>query len=196
MCGRYFVSMEEDVIAEVNRRYCGTPALLSMKAGEIRPTDTAPVLVYENGIVRPALMRWGFPLQKGGVVINARSETAADKKMFRAPLLYRRCAVPATGFFEWRHEGGKTKEKYLFRLVGERMLYLAGFYDACLPPGKAPYTGYVILTTAANPTIADCHHRMPLLLRQDQLQSWLTDTAFTLELLRAPCTVQLTAQQA
>jgi putative SOS response-associated peptidase YedK len=196
MCGRYFVSIDEDIIAEVNRRYCGTPALLSMKTGEVRPTDTAPVLVCENGIVRPALMRWGFPLQKGGVIINARSETAADKKMFRASLLHRRCAVPATGFFEWRHEGGKTKEKYLFRIAGERMLYLAGFYDACLPPGEAPYTGYVILTAAANPTIADYHDRMPLLLREDQLQSWFTDTAFALNFLRMPCTGQLTATKA
>ncbi|MFZ5974856.1 MAG: SOS response-associated peptidase [Bacillota bacterium] len=202
MCGRYFISAEEDIlemrriISEINRRYYETPMQASIKTGEVFPTDYAPVLVQGANAPRAGLMRWGFPKRKGsGVIINARSETAREKGMFSIPLLRQRCVVPTTGFFEWRHEGGKIKKKYLFRLPGTKMLYLAGLYSACSLPGKAPYQGYIVLTAAANGSIAEYHDRMPLILQQDQLKPWLTDTPFALDFVHTPCTAMLQADK-
>ena len=62
-----------------------------MKAGEIFPTNLAPVLLPGNDIVIPRLMVWGFPnFRSKGVIINARSETVREKKLFEASLERRR----------------------------------------------------------------------------------------------------------
>lgn len=203
MCGRYLISQEEDILemreilGEINRRYLDTPMQASVKTGEIFPTDFAPVLVKGADAPQAELMRWGFPKWIGsGVIINARSETAAGKGMFGAPLMRRRCVVPTTGFYEWRREGGKTKEKYLFRLSGTKMLYLAGLYGACAPAGKESYTGYVVLTTAANGSMANYHDRMPLILQKDRLGAWLNDTPFALDFVQTPCDAILEAARA
>lgn len=203
MCGRYQISMEEDILemreilAEINRRYFGTPMQDKIKTGEIFPTDFAPVLVGGPKGPRAVLMRWGFPRWKGsGVIINARAETATQKGMFGVPLARCRCAVPTTGFYEWRREEGKAKGKYLFRLPGTKMLYLAGLFNTHTPKGKAPYPGYVVLTGPANPSVAQYHDRMPLVLQKDQLSAWLDDEAFARGFVRTPCAAELGAARA
>jgi len=72
--------------------------------GEVFPTNYAPV-ISSDGI---AVLKWGFPNWKNsGVIINARAETALDKKTFSKPLRERRCAVPSSGFYEWSRSGGR-----------------------------------------------------------------------------------------
>ena len=100
----------------------------------------------------------------GNLVINARAETAADKPMFRASVASQRCVIPSTGFFEWDAQ----KRKYLFTLPGEDVLYMAGLY--AIRDGKPCYC---ILTTTANDSMADVHHRMPLILKREQVAPWL-----------------------
>ena len=122
MCGRYTVFTEQEIIEmreildEINRNFGGQAAQL--KTGEIFPTNLAPVIIAEGGIMAARPMFWGFPKWKGsGVIINARAETAADKPIFRSSLATRRCIVPSTGFYEWKRvEGKKQKDKYLINL--------------------------------------------------------------------------------
>jgi putative SOS response-associated peptidase YedK len=115
-------------------------------------------------------MRWGFDKWNNkGVIINARSETAAEKKMFAKPIAERRCIIPSTGFYEWAKTHGKAKIKYQFNVPDSPMLYMAGFYTA---------DNFVILTRAANDSMADVHDRMPVILYKDELVSWLNDKDF------------------
>lgn len=164
MCGRYQFTAEQcaeilQIIQEVDRRH-GAGA---WTPGEIRPTATAPVLVSTNEGIHPELQSWGYKMP-GNLVINARAETAADKPMFRASVASQRCVIPSTGFYEWDAQ----KRKYRFNLLGEEALYMAGLYAA--RDGKPCYC---ILTTQANESMREVHHRMPLVLRKDQIAPWL-----------------------
>ena len=76
---------------QINQRYADKPEYARMKGGEIFPTQVVPVLALENQTVQACLFSWGFPRwQSSGVIINARSETVIDKKMFRQAFFKRR----------------------------------------------------------------------------------------------------------
>ena len=188
MCGRYHIETEEEIaemreiLEEINRKYADSQQHAQMKTGEIYPTNLAPVV----GLDGPEIMRWGFPMQgKSQAIINARSETAYERPMFRYALLSRRVVIPTTGFYEWTHEAGKSKDKFLFRLPDEKMLYLAGmFTEFNLPTGRE--RRYTILTTAANDSMRPFHDRMPVYVAAGERSAWLSDPASVEDLLNRP----------
>ncbi len=218
MCGRYAINFEDggadfkEIIAEINQKYARTKTLAQMKTGEIFPSDTVPVLAGRDA--QPFLMRWGFPRwDEKGLIINARSETAMEKKLFRPSLLSRRCAVAATGFYEWAHGAPKKeptlfdyadsfapgpadaplpKGKYLLCSPQSSVLYMAGFFGAELsaPKSEAP-PAFVILTTGANQWVSPLHSRMPLLLEGGEVSSWLSSGAAAADILSRPCKARL-----
>lgn len=167
MCGRYYIddSLEgfEALLEALNRD--------EVKTGEIRPTDVAPVIANSRALrKRPFLMRWGFG---GGQkdrrpVINARSETALLRPMFRDSMENRRCLIPATAYFEWQ---GKTR--HAFR-AEEPVLYMAGLYR--LEAGE-PLAAFTILTREADEPFMHIHDRMPVLLPSEWAGEWLSRTA-------------------
>ncbi|MFT3950836.1 MAG: SOS response-associated peptidase [Oscillospiraceae bacterium] len=177
MCGQFTLFDDEnpcaaEVVAQMNLRLVqrGEPPV---KTGIVRPTDNAVVFkTQEQTGMQPVAMHWGFPRAgSSGVIINARSETAATRSLFAQSFAQRRCVVPSTGFFEW-DRAGKEKLRYLFRLPDRATLYLAGIF---LPVDGAPH--FVILTTAASGEIAHIHDRMPVVLARESLTSWLLDRA-------------------
>ena len=185
MCGRYHIDTEEEIqemreiLEELNRKYADSPQHALMKTGEIFPTNLAPVV----GLEGPEIMRWGFPMQgKSQTIINARSETAYERPMFRSALTARRVVIPTTGFYEWSHKGGKSKDKFLFRVPGEKILYLAGmFTDFNLPTGREKR--FTILTTAANESMKPYHDRMPVYIAANERNAWVNDPASVEEIL-------------
>ncbi|GHT58809.1 DUF159 family protein [Bacteroidia bacterium] len=186
MCGR-FLFLDGEGIAEIGAilrdigvKYSGTG--LSAKTGEIFPTDSVAALSLKDGKPALSLMKWGFPKWSGekGVIINARSETAAEKKMFAKPLAERRCVIPSTGFLEWkRSASGKSSEKFRFNMADELtpMLYMAGIYTE-VDDGDGVRERFVILTREANASIAEVHDRMPVILHKSELTKWLSDRNF------------------
>ena len=100
MCGRYYVEPESssellELIAEAKRKSD------EVKTGEVFPSDTAAVIA-NNRQLKPTVfpMRWGFERRGGGLAINARSETAGEKQLFRESAQLRRCLIPASCYFE------------------------------------------------------------------------------------------------
>ena len=187
MCGRVQLDLEIGGLAM--RRLTELLSRLdpgySLTSGEKYPSDVLPVLRAEPGAAkpRPVLMQWGFKMSKAGqsdkLIINARAETAADKPMFRQALAQRRCVLPTTGFYEWTHDAAKTK--YLFRLPDQPMLYLAGLFSV-----EQERPGFVVLTQEANASMREVHHRMPVILGQNELTAWLYDNEIAAQLLREP----------
>ena len=130
---------------------------------EIRPSDHAPVMVWQDGRISLAWQRWGFTSEGRKLVMNARAESALEKPMFSESLMKRRLVIPAEGFYEWNPQ----KEKFLFT-AENRTLYMAGF---CRWEGEEWH--FCILTTKANASVEPVHPRMPLILREDQVEDWL-----------------------
>ena len=194
MCGRYYIAEEDaaedlrQIIEEVNRRNNGEGKQVKT-SGEICPTDLAPVLA-NNKNMQPAAfaMEWGYTLPDGRRIINARSETAHEKGMFKDGLKNRRCLIPASNYFEWETRG-KEKIKYGVRTNGEKTLYMAGLYR--IEDDKAVFT---ILTREPADSIAFIHDRMPVILNGqakddrlnlrvdalDVMESALTDVEYRL----------------
>jgi putative SOS response-associated peptidase YedK len=109
--------------------------------------------------------------------INARSETAADKPLFRAALRKRRCLVPASGVYEWLAlAGGKRKQPYCFRPWDERPWAFAGLWERWQGP-EGPVESCAILTTAANDLVRPVHDRMPVILPERHWEEWLDRNA-------------------
>lgn len=176
MCGRYQFSAgqceEIQRIAEaIDRKYSAG----SWQPGEIRPTTKAPVLLAGKSGMAPELMFWGYRTA-GPLVINARSETAAEKPLFRDSVVSRRCVIPSSGFFEWN----EAKQKFFFTLPGQSALYMAGLW--ALRDGLPCYT---ILTTAANASMRQVHDRMPVVLTHSTLRPWLEDPSAAADILHA-----------
>lgn len=178
MCGRYDFGEIEGSIKILERAKALHPGA-DVRTGEIFPTNLAPIVRLAGGKVQPDLCRWGYPKWKGsGVIINARAETAEEKRTFRESLLQRRCVIPTTGFYEWSHD--EAHQKYLFKLPGEGMLYLAGFWGDFQGEGR-----FCILTREANRSMADIHDRMPLVLQTGQVRRWVQDIDFAHQYLQA-----------
>lgn len=179
MCGRYYIEDEDTIIEmrqiidEINRKHGDE----GVKTGEIYPTNRAPVQIASGTRMESDAMRWGFPRWQGnGVVINARSETAAEKTMFRKSLMERRAVIPTTGFYEWTHvEGKKSKDKFLFRKNGEKTLYLAGMFNLFTQEDGTKEARFTILTTNANESMSPFHDRMPVILDAGEREEWLLE---------------------
>lgn len=161
-----------DMLETIDVQYKGP----NIAKGEVFPTNIAPVIAH-GGVMA---VKWGFPRWKGaGVIINARAETALDKSIFRKPLLEQRCVVPSNGFYEWSRENrGNKKDKYLLRRPGETILYMAGMINVFRDAAGCDYNAFVILTTAANGSVAPIHDRMPVILAPDEKNHWIGDEAF------------------
>lgn len=184
MCCRYYVlprGVEWDPIREgaesarVMRRF-REAGLTLVTEGEVRPTDLVPVLAPDRAGGRAVFpMRWGFRLEgpKPALLINARVETAAQKPSFREAWAGHRCAVPATGYYEWERRTGadgkpKFGQKYAVEAPDQSLLWLCGLYriEQGLPV-------FVILTRAPAPAVAPIHDRMPLILPRDRVSQWV-----------------------
>lgn len=108
----------------------------------------------------------GESIRPGSPVFNARSETAAEKPMFRDSLSRRRCVIPAKGFYEWNKAGEKAE----FEAMTGELLYFAGCYRF---ENGIPH--FVIFTTNSNESMKKSHDRMPLILKKEQIENWLVN---------------------
>ena len=172
MCGRYWIDDKDTpadmqaIIDALNRRS------EAVKTGEIRPADAAPVIANSRRMTpAPFLMRWGYAMDGGRRVINARSETAASKPLFADGIKSRRCLIPASGYYEWARRS-REKTKYEIRDVSRPMLYLAGLYR--LTDGMPEFT---ILTREPEESVSFLHDRMPVILPPECLGAWLSPDA-------------------
>lgn len=190
MCGRfYFTRVSEDEKLDAVNKYMEKNYPGKYKTGEIFPGDIVPAVIDRQGKIVAVPAGFGFPgYQDNKLIINARSETAAEKKTFADNLRERRVILPASGFFEWSHDGKKTK--YYFTVDSMQAIYLCGIYK--IVDGKPRF---VILTRAANESMIETHDRMPVIVGENSVRPYLTDRDAAMEII-ATAAPMLSRQEA
>ncbi len=122
---------------------------------------------------------WASDAKIGYRMINARSETVAEKPAFRAAFRQRRCLIPADGFYEWEKKGPggaairPTRQPYHVGLEGGGVFGMAGLWESWSGPGGEWVESCTVLTTTANERIAFLHERMPVILGRESWDQWL-----------------------
>jgi len=180
MCSRYFLDADGNVIAYTFR--VPVDERIARRAN-IAPTQEAPVIraTRERTGREVAMLRWGlvpFWAEDPAIarkLINARSETAAVKPAFREAFRARRCAIPASGFYEWTG-AAKRRVPHAITVEGRPIVAFAGLWERWKDAAGQKLDTFTILTTAANAFIAPMHDRMPDILAEADLDSWLLGT--------------------
>lgn len=179
MCGRFVVALSQEDLLSFFGLDGELPGLHDIPPRyNIAPTQ--PILtILGNQIQRQAgLMRWSFipdwvkDPSSFSQINNARAETAATKPSFRNALRYRRCIIPASGFYEWKRSTNSKLPYYMTTTSGEPIA-MAGLWETWMGPNGEEQDGVAILTTASNETMSEVHHRMPVMLDQGDFSCWL-----------------------
>ena len=162
MCGRYTLSVSnKPAIAELG--------LQSADRFNIAPQSQV-VIQRDSG--DHASVHWGIPMggsKASRFVTNARFETLDAKPLFRD---LARCALLTDGWYEWQRVGSKKQPWYHHR--GGRLFYMAGVYQSGV--------GCVVVTQGAIESLAEIHHRQPVLLDEQHLDLWLNGERLSEEL--------------
>jgi putative SOS response-associated peptidase YedK len=193
MCGRYRLSRRKQIIEE----YFGSAPWDEdwSPRYNIAPTQPVPV-VRQNPKTRVrevSMMGWGLipnwakSPSIATSTINAKSETAATKPAFRDPLRFRRCLIPADGFYEWQRTGN-GKQPYCFEVREGELFAFAGLWDGWKDSSGNWLKTCSILTRTPNSVTSAVHNRMPVILNPDCYDLWLDpglrDVAAASELLK------------
>ncbi|MDO4487490.1 MAG: SOS response-associated peptidase family protein [Eubacteriales bacterium] len=179
MCCRYYMSdelkdrLEEELqlfggykLNKENEK--GKPVVIP---GEVTPGMRPLVLRSENGgEIIPDNVYWGYEGPGKGLIINSRSESVFEKRMFADGIKNHRCVVPASVFYEW--DADRTKVGFNRR--DEKPIYMAGICTADSTDRR-----FSVLTTAADESVKGIHDRMPVILEKEEVGPWLTDGSLT-----------------
>jgi putative SOS response-associated peptidase YedK len=182
MCGRFTQTQSNLAIASafqlsalpvLQPRYNIAP---TQPIAIVRATPTQP---REFGLVRWGLVPfWAKDLTIGARMINARSETVAEKPAFRAALRYRRCLILADGFYEWQKQD-KHKQPFYIHLADHPLFAFAGLWESWQGSDGSKLETCTILTTSANTLMQPIHDRMPVILHAQDYDQWLDPTQQT-----------------
>ena len=180
MCGRYVLTATPEELQ----------ALFGYLDGEsfpprynIAPTQPIAIVRMSHGARRFALVRWGLvpgwvkDPKAFALLINARAEGLADKPAFRGAFQYRRCLVPASGFYEWRTGPDRRKYPFLIRPRAGGTIAFAGLHESWMGANGSEIDTACIITTTANATVGTIHERMPVVIAPGDYERWLDTRA-------------------
>ena len=179
MCGRFTLYAAPEEVAA----FFGLPeAPILVERYNIAPTQPVGLVrLNTQTFAREwALMHWGLipswskDPSIGARMINARSETVADKPSFRAAFKRRRCLVPVSGFYEWQKQG-RTKQPYYITAEEGGLLAIAGLWEYWEGADGSALESCTLLTTEANELMTPLHNRMPVFIAPEDFDEWLGD---------------------
>jgi len=175
VCGRFTLTSSGEEIAR-SFELQNAPRLRPRY--NIAPSQEIAAVREEGGRRLLEPHRWGLipswakDPAIGNRLINARSETAAQKPSFRNAMRSRRCIVPADGFFEWSGRGPERRP-FLIRMRDSRPFGIAGLWERWTGEGGEVIESCTLLTCEANRVVRELHQRMPVILEPRSFGRWL-----------------------
>lgn len=177
MCGRYSLTANAKKLAEAFADYAEVPEAISPRYN-IAPSQPIAVIA-NNDRHEVEFFQWGLipswakDPKIGNRMINARSETLAEKPSFRTAYRRRRCLVLADGFYEWRRNPDKSKTPMYIQLESQAPFAFAGLWEVWHSPQDDTVLSCTIITTQPNDLLATIHNRMPVILPSQAYAQWL-----------------------
>jgi putative SOS response-associated peptidase YedK len=192
MCGRFVITSPPAVLRQIFG-YLEQPNFPPRH--NIAPTQPVPVVIVENGIRHFRLMRWGLlpswvkDVRNFSLLINARSETVAEKPAFKNAIRRRRCLIPADGYYEWQGSA-KPKRPYFIHRRDGQPIGLAGLAETWIGPNGEELDTVAVVTAPASADLSVLHHRVPVTIHPGDFARWLDcgddSAAGVMSLLAAP----------
>jgi putative SOS response-associated peptidase YedK len=176
MCGRFTLTQSPQQVAKA----FGLSDVPSFPPRyNIAPTQPVGVIMQDRDSKKREfrLMVWGLipawvkDPSTFANLINARAETIAEKPSFRTAYKYRRCLIPADGFYEWQKTKSGPKQPFYFTLRDNSLFAFAGLWESW-----NDIETFTILTTSANTLLQTIHDRMPVILKSEDYKRWLDPT--------------------
>lgn len=199
MCGRYATTRTPDALSDEFGAQIADSFVELEPDWNVAPTKLAPIIIERPAAKdRPGgrevltaqwglVPSWAKDPKIGSRMINARSETVAEKPSFAKAFAKRRAIVPADGFYEWYP--GEKKQPFFICPRNGSTLAMAGLYEfwrsgpdsgVGVPPAAtlASRSGgwlitFTILTTSAADDLGHLHDRAPMMLVGDEIDAWL-----------------------
>lgn len=178
MCGRYF--LKRPPAALLDELQAAQPAPNFPPSWNIAPTQQAPVLRWnpQTGQRHLNLLRWGLvphwakDASGAARMMNARSDSIAEKPSFREAFQKRRCLVPMDGFYEWRGEGA-SRQPFAVALRDGSAMAVAGLWEGWRQPDGEWLRSFTVITVDSAGRQAAIHPRMPAILPPELWDAWL-----------------------
>lgn len=178
MCGRFTITLEPadyqeeldvgEFPLDFQPRYNVAP---TQPVAAVRDAESRRVEWFKWGLI-PA---WAKDASIGARMINARSETLAEKPSFKQAFARRRCLILSDGFFEWYRPADQLPSTpYYITLKEKKPFAFAGLWERWQLPGQQETLSCTIITCAANELISPLHDRMPVILDRETVWQWMS----------------------
>lgn len=184
MCGRVTLTIDKEELMEILGDIYGVEDVVDIPntpSYNIGPSSDLLSVIEAKDRRRAGLLTWGFvadwvkedKINHG--LINARSESIDVKPSFKKSFENRRCIVFANHFYEWKRD--KVKRPYLFQVTDQPLMPLAGIYSIYTKKDGSKLSTCALVTCGPNEVMAPIHHRMPVILRPENMGIWLSKTS-------------------
>lgn len=139
-------------------------------------THMIPVIAYDKGIKYLTEMKWGIqfdPEKKSPLIFNSRDDTVSTKPFWKKLFDRNRILIPMTGFYEWKDIGQKKKQKHKLILKNKKLFFVPGLYWK----NKEGVNEFSLITTSPNSHVIKIHSRMPVILDDENVLNYFTDSS-------------------
>jgi len=191
MCGRFTITIDLEDLREYLVEHYDITELKSefqLPRYNIAPTQDVITIINDGSKNRVGLLKWGLipsfaKDQKIGIsMINAKSETLMEKPSFKSSFQTKRCVILADSFYEWKKEDNK-KIPMRIGLNNHQIFPMAGLWSTFIKPDGSKIHSTTIITTKANALMSEIHDRMPVILNDESVKTWLNPRNHDLNML-------------
>ena len=179
MCARFSITSPLDALKALFDILPGNTFPVSYN---IAPGTFIPIIRRKRGNQKPemSLALWNFipawktEISESKPLVNARLETVTEKVTFQNAFRSRRCLIPCSGFYEWKTTAEGEKQPFYIYSKTSPFFFLAGIWEETSLLGKEAQPTSAVMTTAASSGLAAIHHRMPVTIKPEHIDRWLS----------------------